>query len=204
MLCPCMGENEIHTRTMVLFDLLKEYRWDAKAVLVLGALAATYGGLLLPIHLGSNDPVAASIATLNQLPMERTTFRPWLNPLSLLIKVLVDVTKCITEFERLPFKQAKVDSNLVGETMSKIRLATYWVVKSALACLQQIPYFKQPQQVHFLPFFCFKQPQQVNSLKYSGNRIKESCRGTFQFGISVAQHAYPSQQASRRMQYTDR
>ncbi|XP_009105329.1 protein SIEVE ELEMENT OCCLUSION C [Brassica rapa] len=146
MLCPCMGENEIHTRTMVLFDLLKEYRWDAKAVLVLGALAATYGGLLLPIHLGSNDPVAASIATLNQLPMERTTFRPWLNPLSLLIKVLVDVTKCITEFERLPFKQAKVDSNLVGETMSKIRLATYWVVKSALACLQQIPYFKQPQQ----------------------------------------------------------
>ncbi|WZZ06373.1 hypothetical protein YC2023_092294 [Brassica napus] len=146
MLCPCMGENEIHTRTMVLFDLLKEYRWDAKAVLVLGALAATYGGLLLPIHLGSNDPVAASIATLNQLPIERTTFRPWLNPLSLLIKVLVDVTKCITEFERLPFKQAKLDSNLVGETMSKIRLATYWVVKSALACLQQIPYFKQPQQ----------------------------------------------------------
>ncbi|KAF2606387.1 hypothetical protein F2Q68_00046043, partial [Brassica cretica] len=170
MLCPCTGENEIHTRTMVLFDLLKEYRWDAKAVLVLGALAATYGGLLLPIHLGSNDPVAASIAILNQLPMERTKFRPWLNSLSLLIKVLVDVTKCITEFERLPFKQAKLDSSLVGETMSKIRLATYWVVKSALACLQQIPYFKQPQQ----------------------------------FGISVAQHAYRSQQASRRMQYTDR
>ncbi|KAF8080351.1 hypothetical protein N665_0952s0009 [Sinapis alba] len=143
MLCPCMGENEIHTRTMVLFDLLKEYRWDAKTVLVLGALAATYGGLLLPIHLGFNDPVAASIATLNQLPLERTKFRPWLNSLSLLIQVLVDVTKCITEFERLPFKQAKLDSNIVGETMSNIRLATYWVVKSAIACLQQIPYFKQ-------------------------------------------------------------
>lgn len=150
MLCPCMGENEIHTRTILLFDLLKEYRWDAKAVLVLGALAATYGGLLLPIHLGVNDPVAASIATLNQLPIERTKFRPWLNSLGLLIKATVDVTKCITEFERLPFKQAKLDSNIVGETMSNIRLATYWVVKSALACLQQIPYyFKQPQQVTF-------------------------------------------------------
>lgn len=160
MLCPCTGENEIHTRTMFLFDLLKEYRWDAKAVLVLGALAATYGGLLLPIHLGSNDPVAASIATLNQLPMERTKFRPWLNSLSLLIKVLVDVTKCITEFERLPFKQAKLDSNLVGETMSKIRLATYWVVKSALACLQQIPYFKQSQQVHlFSTLLLFQEAQ---------------------------------------------
>lgn len=135
---------------MLLFDLLKEYKWDAKAVLVLGALAATYGGLLLPIHLGVNDPVAASIATLNQLPIERTKFRPWLNSLSLLIRALVDVTKCITEFERLPFKQAKLDSNIVGETMSNIRLATYWVVKSALACLQQIPYyFKQPQQVTF-------------------------------------------------------
>ncbi|KAG2321943.1 hypothetical protein Bca52824_015156 [Brassica carinata] len=146
MLCPCIGENEIHTRTMVLFDLLKEYRWDAKAVLVLGALAATYGGLLLPIHLGFNDPVVASIATLNQLPIDRTKFRPWLNSLSLLTKVLVDVTKCITEFERLPFKQAKLDSKSVGETMSNVRLATYWVVKSAVACLQQIPYFKQPQQ----------------------------------------------------------
>ncbi|CAH8346700.1 unnamed protein product [Eruca vesicaria subsp. sativa] len=146
MLCPCMGESEIHSRTMVLFDLLKEYRWDAKPVLVLGALAATYGRLLLPIHLAFSDPVAASIATLNQLPIERTKFRPWLNSLSLLIKILVDVSKCIIEFERLPFKQAKLDSNIVGETMSNIRLATYWVVKSALACLQQIPYFKQPQQ----------------------------------------------------------
>jgi len=67
MLCPCTGENEIRKRTMVLFDLLKEYRWDAKAVLVLGVLAATYGGLLLPVHLAICDPVAASIAKLNQL-----------------------------------------------------------------------------------------------------------------------------------------
>lgn len=134
---------------MVLFDLLKEYRWDAKAVLVLGALAATYGGLSLPIHLAFSDPVAASIATLNQLPIERTKFQPWLKSLSLLVKAMVDVTKCIVEFERLPFRQAKLDNNIVGETMSNIYLATYRVVKSALACLQQIPYFKQIQQVKF-------------------------------------------------------
>ncbi|VVA90981.1 unnamed protein product [Arabis nemorensis] len=146
MLCPCMGENEIQTRTMALFDLLKEYRWDAKAVLVLGALAATYGRLLLPIHLAFGDPVAASIATLNQLPINRTNFRLWSNSLSLLIKAMVDVTKCIVEFERLQFKQAKLDNNIAGETMSNIYLATYQVVKSALACLQQIPHFKQIKQ----------------------------------------------------------
>ncbi|CAA7058304.1 unnamed protein product [Microthlaspi erraticum] len=147
MLCPCKGETEIQTRTMVLFDHLKEYRWDAKAVIILGALAATYGGLLLPIHLALSDPVASSIATLNQLPTERTKFRPWLNSLSLLVKAMVDVTKCIIEFERLPFKQAKLqDNNTVGETMSNIYLATYRVIKSSLACMQQIPYFKQIQQ----------------------------------------------------------
>ncbi|KFK41191.1 hypothetical protein AALP_AA2G097500 [Arabis alpina] len=146
MLCPCMGENEIQTRTMVLFDLLKEYRWDAKAVLVLGALASTYGGLLLPIHLAFSDPVAASIATLNQLPIKRTNFGPWLNSLSLVVKAMVDITKCIVEFERLPFKQVKLDNKFVGETMSNIYLASYLVVKSALACLQQIPYFKKIQQ----------------------------------------------------------
>ncbi|CAH2065993.1 unnamed protein product [Thlaspi arvense] len=146
MLCPCKGGNEIQTRTLVLFDHLKEYRWDAKAVLVLGALAATYGGLLLPIQLAFSDPVAASIATLNQLPTEKTKFRPWSNSLSLVVKAMVDVTKCITEFERLPLRQAKIDNNIVGETMSNIYLATYRVVKSALACLQQIAYFKQIQQ----------------------------------------------------------
>uniref|UniRef100_A0A1J3E422 Sieve element occlusion N-terminal domain-containing protein n=1 Tax=Noccaea caerulescens TaxID=107243 RepID=A0A1J3E422_NOCCA len=152
MFCPCKGETEIQTRTMVLFDLLKEYRWDAKAVIVLGALAATYGGLSLPIHLALSDPVAASIATLNQLPTERTKFRPWLNSLSLLVQAMVDVTKCIIEFERFPFKQATLDGNIVGETMSNIYLATYRVVKSALACLQQIPYFKRIQQVNFSTF----------------------------------------------------
>ncbi|KAL9311011.1 Protein SIEVE ELEMENT OCCLUSION C [Arabidopsis thaliana] len=146
MLCPCTGENEIRKRTMVLFDLLKEYRWDAKAVLVLGVLAATYGGLLLPVHLAICDPVAASIAKLNQLPIERTKFRPWLESLNLLIKAMVDVTKCIIKFEKIPFKQAKLDNNILGETLSNIYLTTYRVVKSALTCMQQIPYFKQTQQ----------------------------------------------------------
>lgn len=149
MLCPCIGESDIRTRTLVLFDLLKEYRWDAKAVLVLGVLAATYGRKLLPVHLALSDPVAASIATLNQLPIERTKFRPWLESLSLLVKAMVVVTKCIIRFERLPIKQAKLDNNIVGETLSNIYLATYRVVKSSLACLQHIPYFKQTQQVHF-------------------------------------------------------
>ncbi|KAL1207351.1 Protein SIEVE ELEMENT OCCLUSION C [Cardamine amara subsp. amara] len=143
MLCPCIGENEIQKRRMLLFELLKGYRWDTKAMLVLGALAAVYGGLFLPSHLAICEPVAASIATLNQLPIERTKFRPWFESLSLLVKAMVAVTKCIIKFERLPFKQAKLDSNLVGETLSNIYLATYRVVKSALACLQQIPYFKQ-------------------------------------------------------------
>ncbi|XP_010415366.1 PREDICTED: protein SIEVE ELEMENT OCCLUSION C [Camelina sativa] len=146
MLCPCMGENKIQTRTMALFDLLKEYRWDAKAVLVLGVLAATFGGLLLPVHLAFCDPVAASIATLNQLPVERTKFRPWLESLRLLVKAMVDVSKCIIKFERLPIKQVQLDNNIVGKTLSNVYLATYRVVKSALACLQQIPYFKQTQQ----------------------------------------------------------
>ncbi|XP_023643866.1 protein SIEVE ELEMENT OCCLUSION C [Capsella rubella] len=146
MLCPCIGQNEIQTRTMVLFDLLKEYRWDAKAVLVLGVLAAAYGGLLLPVHLASCEPVASSIATLNQLPNERTKLRPWLESLTLLVRAMLDVTKCLIKFERLPIKQVQLDNNIVDKTLFNVYLATYRVVKSVLACLQQIPYFKQTQQ----------------------------------------------------------
>ncbi|EOA34315.1 hypothetical protein CARUB_v10021833mg [Capsella rubella] len=147
MLCPCIGQNEIQTRTMVLFDLLKEYRWDAKAVLVLGVLAAAYGGLLLPVHLASCEPVASSIATLNQLPNERTKLRPWLESLTLLVRAMLDVTKCLIKFERLPIKQVQLDNNIVDKTLFNVYLATYRVVKSVLACLQQIPYFKQTQQI---------------------------------------------------------
>ncbi|XP_010556201.1 PREDICTED: protein SIEVE ELEMENT OCCLUSION C-like [Tarenaya hassleriana] len=146
MLCQCTGERDIQTRTMAVFDLLRNYRWDVKVVIVLGALAETYGRLCLPKHLSSSDPVAASVAILNWLPFNTSKFSTWLKSLSLLVRAMVDVTKCIIGFERLPVKQANPDNNVVGETASQVYLAAYWVVRSAITCLMQIAYFKQSQQ----------------------------------------------------------
>ncbi|XP_004310158.1 PREDICTED: uncharacterized protein LOC101308835 [Fragaria vesca subsp. vesca] len=109
ILCKWPDEEDLHERTMILFDLLGSYKWDAKVVLVLAPFVASYGEFRLLIHLCSSNPLALSVAMLKQLPADLSPLKPRFKALSLLVNAMVDVTKYIINFEKLPLSHVELD-----------------------------------------------------------------------------------------------
>ncbi|GLT69786.1 hypothetical protein SLA2020_419090 [Shorea laevis] len=137
MICKCSGEGNPHMRTMVLFDMLGKYKWDAKMALVLAALVTSYGKFRLLMQLNPQDPLVASIAMLKQLPYDLSALKPRLKALSQLVKTMVDVTKCIIKFENLSLSYEGLDKE-ISVAKSYIYVASYWVIRSAFTCSSQI------------------------------------------------------------------
>lgn len=138
-------------RTMVLFDMLGKYKWDAKMALVLAALVTIYGKFRLLMQLNPQDPLAASIAMLKQLPYDLSALKPRLKALGQLVKTMVDVTKCIIKFENLSLSYEGLDKE-ISVAKSYIYVASYWVIRSAFTCSSQITDLTpmKPEQVHVL------------------------------------------------------
>ncbi|KAI9169988.1 hypothetical protein LWI28_020690 [Acer negundo] len=150
LLCKCSGEGDLHTRTMNIFDLLRNYRWDAKVVLVLAAFATSYGEFWLIMQLYPQNPLAVLVAMLKQLPSNMNALNPRFKALSLVVRTMVDVTKCIIKFEGLPIKHLRLDDEKISTTKSKIFIAAYWITRSTLICsshIKDLIAFK-PEQVH--------------------------------------------------------
>lgn len=143
---------------MLLFESLGKYKWDAKMVLVLAAFVASYGEFRLQMQLYPRDPLAASTAMLKQWPNDLRPLTPRFNALSLLVKTMVEVTKCIIKFEGLLLPHVELDKE-ISVTKTYINVAAYWVVRSAFSCSSQITDLTamKPEQVHVLslnfPFY---------------------------------------------------
>lgn len=132
-----MGWNT-HAKTMNLFEMLGNYGWDAKAVLVLSAFATRYAEFWLIMQLYPSHHLAASIALLKQFPNDLSLFKHRFKALSSLVKTIIDVTKCIIKFQGLPLQCVTVENEAIVVAKSQIYVATYWVIRSALTCSSQI------------------------------------------------------------------
>lgn len=110
-------------------------------VLALAAFATTYGEFWLVAHLYPTNPLAKSVAILKQLPdiLEHTdALKPKFEALSSLIKVMVDVAKCIVQFKELPPQYITPDSPAMVTAIAHIPTAVYWTIRSIVACASQI------------------------------------------------------------------
>ncbi|GLU06104.1 hypothetical protein SLE2022_231640 [Rubroshorea leprosula] len=132
------GNGNLHTRTMNMFDLLENFKWDAKVVLVLAAFASRFGEFCLTMQLSLHNPLVKYIAILKQVPSNTTKLNPQMKALLLLVKTMVDETKCIIKFESLPIRDVELDNETLTITNSTIYIAAYWITRSALACASQI------------------------------------------------------------------
>ncbi|KAJ4961251.1 hypothetical protein NE237_021161 [Protea cynaroides] len=139
--CKCSGGGDAHTTTVALFNTLSSYSWDAKVVLALAAFAVTYGEYWLVAELYSTHPLAKAIALLKQLPdlLEHSeTLRPRFEALRSLVKAMVEVTKCIVQFNDLPPEYISPDQPPMSVACTHIPTAVYWTVRSVVACASQI------------------------------------------------------------------
>ncbi|CAK9180531.1 unnamed protein product [Ilex paraguariensis] len=146
--CRCYVDGDLHTQAMSLFDMLGPYRWDAKVALVLAAFATSYGEFWLILQLYARDHLAAAVAILKHMPSDISWLKPRFKALNLLVKTMVEVTKCIIKFEGLPLQQVLLDSKAMAVTKSQIYIATYWIFRSSLACCFQITDLMKHEQVY--------------------------------------------------------
>ncbi|KAG0455233.1 hypothetical protein HPP92_024208 [Vanilla planifolia] len=136
----CSGGGDAHTMTMAVFHSLSTFTWDAKAVIALAALAENYGEFWLTVQLHNVHPLAKSLVLLRQAPdiIEHTdVLKPRFDAINNLIRVMLDVTKCIIEFTELPSEYISTDSPDMAMAMTHIPTAVYWVVRGVVACISQ-------------------------------------------------------------------
>ncbi|XP_050374361.1 protein SIEVE ELEMENT OCCLUSION C [Argentina anserina] len=138
ILCKWPTEEDLHTRTMLLFDLLGSYKWDAKVVLVLASFVASYGEFRLLMQLCSSNPLALSVTMLKQLPADLSPLKPRFKALSLLVNAMVDVTKYIIKFEKLSLSHVELDHEAKNTTKYIIYIAVYWIIRGILRYSSQI------------------------------------------------------------------
>uniref|UniRef100_A0A2N9E6R4 Sieve element occlusion N-terminal domain-containing protein n=1 Tax=Fagus sylvatica TaxID=28930 RepID=A0A2N9E6R4_FAGSY len=101
------GEVNAHETTLAILDMLSSYSWDARAVMTLAAFTLDYGKFWLLMQIHTSDQLAKSMAFLKGLPVlaEHSGLQKRqqaLAELNHLIKVTLEVIKCIFELEKLP------------------------------------------------------------------------------------------------------
>lgn len=103
---------DAHSTSVAIFDMLTIYQWDVKLVLALASFALTYGEFWLLANIHDTNQLAKSMAILKQLPgiMEHvSSLKPRFDTLNDLISVILDVTRCVVEFNDLPTKYITQD-----------------------------------------------------------------------------------------------
>ncbi|XP_057970955.1 protein SIEVE ELEMENT OCCLUSION B-like [Malania oleifera] len=141
MSCKCSGGGDAHATTMVLFNTLSSYSWDAKVVLALAAFAVNFGEFWLVAHLSTTNPLARSVARLKQLPdilEHSTSLKSRLDALNNLVQATMNVTKCIIEFKELPSQYISPEMPPMSVAVAHIPTAAYWTIRSIVACASQI------------------------------------------------------------------
>ncbi|KAK1438173.1 hypothetical protein QVD17_03977 [Tagetes erecta] len=142
ILWECHNTKDMHARTLVLLEMLKNYKWDAKVVLILTAFAITYGEFRLILEVYTHNPLAASLAVLKNLCWRNfEALRPQFKAMEMLIIEMMEVAKCVVRFEGLPVQLVPHDDHdctLLADAKSKIYLATYWIFRSTLTSASQI------------------------------------------------------------------
>ncbi|KAL5748229.1 hypothetical protein ACOSQ2_025526 [Xanthoceras sorbifolium] len=138
--CKCSGGGDAHATTMMLFNTLTNYSWDAKMVLTLAAFAVNCGEFWLVAQLCSTNSLAKSVAFLKQLPdiLEHyNSLKPQFEAVNKLIKAMLDLTKCIIEFKELPNQYISTELPAMSIAMAHIPAAAYWTIRSIVACSSQ-------------------------------------------------------------------
>ncbi|KAK1560419.1 hypothetical protein Q3G72_026505 [Acer saccharum] len=134
--CKCSDGGDAHATTLRIFNILRYYAWDAKAVIAMAAFALNYGEFWVVAQLYRTNPLAKSIALLKQLQeiLELAdNLKSEFEALSKPIKSMLNLVKCIVEFEELPSQYISPDT---PEMMTAT--AVYWTIRSIVACSAQI------------------------------------------------------------------
>ncbi|KAH6819967.1 hypothetical protein C2S53_018126 [Perilla frutescens var. hirtella] len=139
--CKCTGGGDSHASAIEILNVLSSYTWDAKAVIALASFSVNYGQFWLVANLFTSDPLAKSVAVLKQLPEiidHSDVMKSRFETINSLVKVSLELTRCIAEIRRLPSKYISVEAEPMIVASSHVPFAVYWIVRSLIACASQV------------------------------------------------------------------
>ncbi|XP_060214064.1 protein SIEVE ELEMENT OCCLUSION C [Lycium barbarum] len=151
ILCKCYEDGgDLHEETMMLFETLGPFKWDAKVVLTLAALVSMYGEFWLIMQLVHHNSLAALTAALKQMPRRLNTLKIQFKALNLLLDTMIEAANLVLNFEGLPLQQELLDDEAIVVTKSKMYITIYWILRSSISCASQIADFRtmKDNQVH--------------------------------------------------------
>lgn len=120
--------------------MLANYSWDAKLVLLLSAFALNYGEFWLVAQNYTSNQLAKSVAFLRQLPEildHSSILKPQFEAVNSLVKVMLEITRCIVELVELPPQYITTDDAALSMALVHMPIAVYWTIRSAVACVSR-------------------------------------------------------------------
>lgn len=157
MLLKCFVDSDLHTKTMLLLNMLENFTWDAKVVLILAALATSCGECWLIKQMYPCNHFAASSGLHKQYPSDLNILRIQLKSLKMLVNTMVEMAKCVIKFENLPMKELHLDNEAMALTKTQIYIATYRIFRGSIEfSAQTTDYIAMNQEkCIFSPLLCF-------------------------------------------------
>ncbi|EHA8589145.1 protein SIEVE ELEMENT OCCLUSION C [Cocos nucifera] len=123
------ADRSLHATTMAVLELLGKHSWSTKLVIVLAAVATSFGDFWLITQLYPTNPLASSIASMkglrNKIEVSKSLEQK-LKAFRYLVEKMVSVTKCMVEFEMLPVQYTTLDYDAMAAMKTQIHIASYW------------------------------------------------------------------------------
>ncbi|CAL5349781.1 unnamed protein product [Camellia sinensis] len=132
--CNC---SDAYTITLVIFNMLSSYSWEAKVVIALAAFVCV-----------------AFLNHLPDMPKHTNSLKPKFEALINLIKAMLDVTKCIVEFKELLSQYIMPDMSEMMIVIAYTPIAVYWTIRSIVECASEIMNLIGMGHKGFLPVLC--------------------------------------------------
>ncbi|KAK4391151.1 protein SIEVE ELEMENT OCCLUSION B [Sesamum angolense] len=127
----CLTSGDAHDIVISLLQLLSNYPWEGKLVLLLAAFVLMYSEFWILIKFHESSKLASKIAILKQVP-EVEKLKRQLDGLNNLIMLMLDLAKCIVGFYKLPAQ--KVDLPELSGAVDTISAAIYWTARGIVFC----------------------------------------------------------------------
>lgn len=126
---------------MAILDKVKNYSWEAKAVLTLAAFAMEFGDFWLLAELYKSNPLAKQLAMLKRAsvfinPSDLQKRQQAVLELSNLIKTTMRVIKDFDEFEKLSFHSNDIPGLVAA--MDNMPVYAYWAIHTIVACAMKV------------------------------------------------------------------
>jgi len=122
------GERYVHQATMCILHHLRNYSWDAKALVTLAAFALEYGNLLHLSDVATPDNLLTnSLKQLNQIQIRK-------DPATILVALVMKVLNDIQEWTRLSsFGYDILDVPSLSDALQEVPVVVYWIIASLIA-----------------------------------------------------------------------